>query len=92
MSERDFYQLRSIMNSRAKNYYNIDSLQPICVVRNAHGGSWITALGAALNSDVFCSGGGDGAIRVWRPTDDKSRVEQFHNIQVVSAYVLRAHL
>lgn len=65
----------------AINYWSTKRKKPICVVRNAHGGTWITALGALLNSDVFISGAADGFLRVWRPSADRSRIEQFHSIK-----------
>ena len=70
----------------AINYWSTKRKKPICVVRNAHGGTWITALGALLNSDVFISGAADGFLRVWRPSADRSRIEQFHSIKAVSAF------
>jgi ribosomal RNA-processing protein 9 len=68
----------------AINYWSTKRKKPICVVRNAHAGTWITALGALINSDVFVSGAADGHLRIWRLINDKARIEQFHNIKVVS--------
>jgi len=67
----------------AINYWTTARKKPICVVRNAHSGGWITALGAAINSDVFASGGVDGHVRLWRLTAEKSRIQQFHNLPLV---------
>ena len=81
----------------AINYWSTKRKKPICVVRNAHGGTWITAISALINSDVFISGAADGFIRVWRPTSDRSRIEQFHKIKAVSfqtstfLWLLQAH-
>lgn len=66
----------------AINYWSTKRKKPICVVRNAHAGTWITALGALINSDVFVSGAADGHLRIWRLINDKARIEQFHNIKV----------
>jgi len=66
----------------AINFWSAKRKKPIAVIRNAHGGGWITALGTCLNSDCFASGSSDGFLRFWRVTPDRSRIEQFHAMKM----------
>jgi len=66
----------------AINFWSTKRKKPICVMRNAHAGSWVTALGAIINSDSFVSGGCDGFIRVWMMTEDRKRIQQLTAIEM----------
>lgn len=66
----------------AINFWSTKRKKPICVMRNAHAGTWVTALGAIINSDVFVSGGCDGYVRIWKMMEDRTRIEQLSKIQL----------
>uniref|UniRef100_A0A7S2WJG3 Uncharacterized protein n=1 Tax=Mucochytrium quahogii TaxID=96639 RepID=A0A7S2WJG3_9STRA len=40
--------------------------KPCSVVRNAHDGTWISAIAALRNSDMIATGGSDGFVRFWK--------------------------
>jgi len=71
----------------AINYWSAKRKKPICVLRNAHAGQWITALGVCTNSDVFASGSCDGCVKIWRVTADRARIQLLHTLPLPGGVV-----
>jgi len=64
----------------ALNFWSAKRKKPIVVLRNAHEGNWITALGVCINSDVFASGSTNSQVKLWRVNAERTKVDLLHTL------------
>ncbi|GAB5353015.1 hypothetical protein AAMO2058_000002200 [Amorphochlora amoebiformis] len=48
----------------------------------AHGGKWVTSVGACVFTDLVASGSSDGYLRLWQ-VDGNNKLEQLHEIPIL---------